>query len=207
MWRHVRSAAVGTARQILPLALAGALALVALLGTQSRSMRDRIVALERRAFLPYAGMVVPAVKATTLTGDTITIGDPPSGGRQVLLFLTTTCGYCRETLPAWRQLAAALRSSAEGVEVIGVSLDSPAATVEYVRKESLTFPIVELPDARMRSLYRAKGVPITLVVGDGGRVLHSRMGALTTQSATDSVFAAVRAPGTVAPDEEVFSIP
>ena len=207
MVRSVRAAAAGAARYVLPFALAGALALVAVLGAQSRGMRDRIVVLERRAFLPYAGMVVPAVQAMTLAGDTITIGDPPSEGRQVLLFFTTTCGYCRETLPAWQQLATTLRSSAEGVEVIGVSLDSPAATVEYVRDESLTFPIVELPDARMRSLYRAKGVPITLVIGDGGRVLHSRMGALTTQNAIDSVFAAVRAPRTEPTDDEVFSIP
>jgi peroxiredoxin len=204
MRRFLGSAAGDTARRVLVLALTGALALVATLGVQSRGMRRSIVALERRAFLPYAGMVVPAVEVTTLVGEPLTIGDPPLEGRQVLLFFTTTCGYCRQTLPAWQQLADTL--GARGPAVVGVSLDSLRPTLDYVREHWLTFPVVELADARMRALYRAKGVPITLVVAEGGRVVHARMGALTTQGAVDSVLAAVRARVNVPLDEEVFSI-
>ncbi len=191
MVRSVRAAAAGAARYVLPFALAGALALVAVLGAQSRGMRDRIVVLERRAFLPYAGMVVPAVKAMTLARDTVTIGDPPSGGRQVLLFFTTTCGFCRQTLPAWHYLADTLRASGEA-EVIGISLDSILPPTDSLRRIGFTFPVIELADPRLRALYRAKSVPTTFVVGEQGNVLHARMGALTTERAIDSVLQAVR---------------
>jgi peroxiredoxin len=188
MRRFLGSAAGDTARRVLVLALTGALALVATLGVQSRGMRRSIMALERRAFLPYAGMVVPVVEVTSLTGETVTIGDPAVEKRQVLLFFTTTCGYCRETLSAWQQIADSL--GVLGHEAIGVSLDSLRPTIDYVREHALTVPVVELADRRMRALYRAKGVPITLVVAEGGRVLHARMGALTTPNAVDSVLSA-----------------
>jgi peroxiredoxin len=154
-------------------------------------MRHRILALEQRAFLPYAGMVVPAVQATTLAGDTVTIGDPPAESRQVLLFFTTTCGFCRQTLPAWQRIADTLRATREA-EIISISLDSALAPADSLLRIGFTFPVIELADPRLRSLYRAKSVPLTLVIGDGGRVLHARLGALTTQNAVDSVLQAVR---------------
>lgn len=154
-------------------------------------MRDRIVALERRAFLPYAGMTVPVVSATSLAGETFQIGDPTPDRPQVLLVFTTTCGFCRQTLPAWHYLADTLRASGDA-EVIGISLDSILPPTDSLRRMGFTFPVIELADPRLRALYRAKSVPTTVVVGEQGRVLHARMGALTTERAIDSVLQAVR---------------
>jgi len=66
------------------------------------------------AFLPYAGMVVPAFAARTLEGDTVTIGDPSAGTRQILSSSPPRAIYCRQTLPAWGQIAETLGALSDG---------------------------------------------------------------------------------------------
>lgn len=206
MSRSMRAIASAAARYVLPLALIGALALVAVLGAQSRALRQRIIALERRAFLPYTGMIVPPFATRTLDGDTVTIGDPVAGSRQVLFFFTTTCGFCRQTLPAWHTIADSMRVSDRSARVIGVSLDSLLVTRRFVSEAALSFAVSEMRDLRMRAVYRAKAVPLTLVVGEGGIILYARLGALTTSAAIDSVLTAIRTQSGPTPATEFLSL-
>ncbi|MGI8843843.1 MAG: peroxiredoxin family protein [Gemmatimonadaceae bacterium] len=95
---------------------------------------------------------------------------------------------------AWRTLAARADSASAlgGVapRVIGLSLDALDATVAYAREHGLRFPVAQFPTRRDQALYRARSVPLILVINDENRVAYSRMGVLTSPAALDSVWRA-----------------
>lgn len=190
---------------LLAVALAMAVVLVLALAGQVRSLRERYVELRRIAYDAYAGMYVPPYTATTLSGDTITLGGP--GQRQLLFFLTTTCPYCQATLATWKALADEAASGAgrpapeEDVRVIGVVLDSTHLVEAYRDEHGLAFPLVVLQDLRYAALFRVTRVPLTMVVdGRAGRVVHARIGELEEPGAIDSIRAALRAPARAEPE-------
>jgi hypothetical protein len=175
-------------------ALVLAIGIVVLLARAHRELETRYQRLAERSAWLHSGSYVPPVPAVSLTGDTLTIGAPPAGVRQVLLVFTTTCPYCRASLPAWQSLAARADStSAHGgvtPRVIGLSLDSLEATMAYVREHGVPFPVAQFPTRRDQALYRARSVPLILVINEQNRVAYSRMGVLTSPAALDSVWRA-----------------
>ena len=182
----------GTVRGFVPAALLAALVLVGVLGVKN-SRLEREVRRERvQEKFPHPGMVVPAFRAATLAGDSVTIGTTVPGGRQVLFYFNSSCPYCLQSLQAWKTIATRLRAPGSSeVGVFGISLDSVSATVRYVAAHGLDFPVLRFPNGKTAAMYRAIGVPITVVLNDDGDVLYGRAGALIG-SAVDSVMAAVR---------------
>jgi peroxiredoxin len=185
--------------RILPfLALVAAAALVVVLAAQKRGLiakyNDLQVKYRQALTEPRPGMYMPAFQTTTLDGRPTTIGQLPAEGRQVLLVYTTTCRFCRSSLPAWKQLTATLEGlRSPAVDVYGVSLDSVDVTRKYAAEHALPYPTVRFPDERLASMYRAGAVPLTLVLDEEGRTVYSRLGELKAQAAIDSVIAAVKA--------------
>jgi hypothetical protein len=175
-------------------ALVLAIGIVVLLARAHRELETRYQRLAERSAWLHPGSYVPPVSAVSLTSDTLTIGAPPAGVRQVLLVFTTTCPYCRASLPAWQSLAARADSTPAlgGVtpRVIGLSLDSLEATIAYVREHGVRFPVARFPTRRDQALYRARSVPLILVIDEENRVAYSRMGVLTSPAALDSVWRA-----------------
>ena len=176
----------------LPLvALAAAAALVIVLARQNRELRVEQVALIDRATLPYAGMWVPAVSATSMDGATLRIGEPGRGGAQLLYFFTTTCQYCRASIPALKQVAA--RVKAPGVAMIGVTDEPAEPTRAYAAGHALPFPVASVPEQRVMGLFRSRTVPLLTVVNADGRATYTRQGVLRGAAAIDSVVSAARA--------------
>ncbi|UCD24386.1 MAG: TlpA family protein disulfide reductase [Gemmatimonadota bacterium] len=153
----------------------------------------RIDTLTERIRHPYVGMYVPTVTLPAVTGDPVLLGGPPGGHVQVLFVFSTSCQYCKASLPAWKQIAAELAAS-EGAEVIGVSIDSVETTRRYLKENGIELPVVSLTDQRLRALYRAGITPQMLIVDARGRVSYARIGALTDGAAVDSVVDAARDP-------------
>jgi len=178
-----------------PVALAVAALLVVVLAFQNRTLREEVQTLRRRSERPYPGLVVPSFRAITIAGDSVMIGEGVPGVRQVLFIFNTTCGFCRETLPYWSKIANELGTEERReVEVYGISVDSEVETRRYVVEEGLSFPVVRFPEARLVRLYRAEGVPRTLVLDHQGEVLYARAGSFGSQSVVDSIIAAAGAP-------------
>lgn len=179
----------------LPLiALAAAAALVLVLARQNRELRVEQVALIDRATLPYAGMWVPAVNATGLDGATLRIGEPGRGGAQLLYFFTTTCQYCRASVPALKQVAARLAEpGARPVAMIGVTDETAEPTRRYAAGHALPFPVASVPERRVMGLFRSRTVPLLTVVNADGRATYTRQGLLESAAAIDSVVSAARA--------------
>lgn len=172
--------------RILYATLGVALSLVVVLAWQQRGLRERYTDLNRRLQVPHAGMLVPTFRAATLSGDSVTIGRVVGGGRQVLLFLTTTCPYCIQSLASWRELVGRCESRAR-VEVFAVSLDSAAQTRSYVARHRLGAATAFLPEPKLAVLYRVRTVPVTMVLDSVGRVLYARRGVFEGSDARDSV--------------------
>lgn len=169
------------------------------LARQNRQLMRDNGELFERATRPYVGMVVPVATAVSLQGDTISLGAPERSVRQVLLFFTTTCSFCRSAIPVWRSLATRVSTIAQA-RVYGVALDSTDSLAAYVEHAGLEFPIVQPSYPRFLHLYRSKAVPLTMVVNDSGRVLYARFGVLDSLVHFDSLLAILAEPNTLTSD-------
>lgn len=174
--------------RIRTLGLLLACAVVLVLSLRLRAAEDDLRAALLRSGTLTVGSYVPAVAVPSAAGDSIRL---PGGERaHVLLFLTTTCGYCQESVPAWKELirrAAALPD----VGITLVSLDSLEATRAFLESHGLETPTAVFTDPRHRSFYRTGGVPQTAVVDRNARVVYSRP-ELFTFSAIDSVLSVLQ---------------
>ncbi|UCD24379.1 MAG: TlpA family protein disulfide reductase [Gemmatimonadota bacterium] len=111
---------------------------------------------------------------------------PSVGHVQILFVFTTTCQYCKASLPAWKQIAAELAAS-ERAEVVGVSIDSVEPTRRYLVEHGIELPVVSFTDRRLLALYRAGTTPQTLIIDADGRVGYSHLGAVTDPLVIDSI--------------------
>jgi len=184
--------------RILPYAaLVAAAALVVVLGQQKRALIGRYDDLQQRYYRalrePLPNSYLPTFQTATLEGQPVTIGQLPQAGRQVLLVYTTTCPYCKASLPAWKKIAGVVDTmTSPRAQVYGVSLDSADVTRRYSAAHRLPYRTVRFPDPRLVSMYRAGAVPLTLVLDEQGRTVYSRVGELSAPAAVDSVIAAVK---------------
>lgn len=146
----------GFSKWAVAAALAAAVALVAVLGMQRRAQDERYAALLRDTSLPRGRMYVPTFTAPTVDGSSVTVGERRDGGKQVLFLFTTTCPYCKASLPAVREVAlAAAQELAPGATMYGIVLDSLSLAAEYASVNDLRFPIVEFPARKLR-VHRAE---------------------------------------------------
>jgi peroxiredoxin len=175
-------------RLAAPVALTVAAALVVVLGMRVRALNRENEELFRRFTRPSAGMYVPAFTTRSTDSATVTVGSPAR--RQVLFVFTTTCPFCRTSIPAWTRIGRAAEAAYGRGAAVGLSLTGADSTLAYVRGHGLAYPVAGFPDTRTRSLYRSRMVPVTLVVDSTGRVVFSRIGEVTEGVATDSVLAA-----------------
>lgn len=172
------------------LAMASAL-LVALAG-RHRALRETFVEHRRSDMRIQEGEYVPAFTGLSVSGDTVTVGDLPTPTRQIVVFLTSTCPFCHETMPKWKEIAtrlAALPPPQHRVEMVALTTDSAYTAKTYAESNQLPFPLVPFQSRRIASLYRARVVPQTIVIDNTGRVLFARHGVIKTVQAVDSVIA------------------
>ena len=181
------------ARVLVLAALLGAAGLVVVLAAQNREFREQVRHLRRERRILHEGVVVPAFRTTTLAGDSVLIGDPPEGGRQLLMILNAACPYCRETLPYWKNVVRRIRADTVAIQAYAVSLDPDSVTRAYLTEHAFDVPAIRFPDERTAAVYRAIGVPITVVIGAGGQVLYGRGGAITRTETVDSLLAVLGA--------------
>lgn len=176
----------------LPWALVALLtAMLVLLSSRHRKLREDFLEHRRSDGRAAVGMFVPAFTAKTVTGEDRTVGTPVPGGAQILLYLTSTCPYCKLTLPYWKQLPQRLAARpAPKTELLAVTTDSVGAAEAYARANTLPFLLVPFPDRKLMAMYRAFSTPQTVVIDSTGRVIYSRHGVITNMTAIDSVITA-----------------
>ncbi len=175
---------------VLVAGLAAAAVLVVVLASQKCDLLARIEGLTIQLRDPHAGMYVPGVALPTVSGDSVLLGQAPSGQVQVLFVFSTRCRYCKASLPAWKGIAQEFSHNSQ-VAVVGISVDSLQLTRKYVVEHGLEFPIVSFDEGRLRALYRAGITPQILIVDGDGKVSYARIGAVSDPVVIDSIVEAV----------------
>ncbi len=133
--------------------------------------------------IPDDGYVIPRVgnqaieyPAVTLAGDTVTLASLE--GRVVLLNLWATwCVPCREETPYLQALYE--EHTAEGLEVVGISLDTGDAADQvemFVEEYEVTYTILHDPQMRGMELYQVPGLPATFLIDREGILRWIRYG-------------------------------
>ena len=103
-------------------------------------------------------------------------------GQPLLLnFWATWCPPCVEELPMLNTFYRKRR--AQGWNVVGLAIDQPSSVRKFLDRLPLDFPVglAGLGGTELgRSLGNLTGgLPFTVVLGQGGRVLHRKMGQVT----------------------------
>jgi thioredoxin-dependent peroxiredoxin len=126
------------------------------------------------------GDPAPAFELTTDTGETLRLADLT--GKRVVLYAypaAMTPGCTTEACD-FRDSLSALKAT--GLEVVGISPDSPAKLANFRDREGLNFPLVSDPDKSVLTAYGAFGekqnygrtvqgvIRSTFVIGPDGRI-------------------------------------
>ena len=124
------------------------------------------------------GERVPDVALPDLHGRPVAIPDSYAGRPVLINLWASWCGPCVTEMPALQAFAAS--QGANGVQVVGIALDDPAAVRAFVARTGVTYPILidapDLDDAGVR-LGNPKGVlPYSILVSSDGRLLKQRIG-------------------------------
>ena len=130
------------------------------------------------------GEAVPDLRLADLrTGDRRPLVAP--GRTRLLNYWASWCSPCREEMPLLDGFAAS--QGANGVEVVGIALDSPAEAERFLAEVPVRFPLlVETPGPADSSvvLGNRRGVlPFTVLVDAEGRLLKTHYGPFPDEAA------------------------
>jgi thiol-disulfide isomerase/thioredoxin len=103
-------------------------------------------------------------------------------GPMIVNFWASTCGPCREEMPA---LAAYARQQS-AVQVLGIDLLDlqPAAALQLARDSKVGYPLLADPAGNLvgrKPVPRGVGLPYTVFVDSTGRVVHVEAGAMKSE--------------------------
>jgi thiol-disulfide isomerase/thioredoxin len=182
-----------TARILLVAVIAGTLGLAASLlttgpGPLLRSeLGQRALAawLAARAPHPAAGTVVarpgevvPAMALPDLRGRAVSLPAAYAGRPLLINLWASWCGPCASEMPELQRFSR--QQAANGVQVIGIALDDPAAVRTFVQRLGVTYPVLlDTPgpaDAGVRLGNPAGVLPYTVLVSPRGVLLKQRIG-------------------------------
>jgi hypothetical protein len=137
---------------------------VLLLAMQNRELKAQLAQLSRPQIPPEAlkqgDSFVPLVLLDDSGAETpLRFG--PGEPRSLLLFFSTNCPACRQTLPVWSEL---LEAPPAGLRVAGVRTGSQVEDIPY-----LSFPVYTVQDATSL-VGKIPYIPSTLILDSEGTV-------------------------------------
>jgi peroxiredoxin len=162
------------------------------LAMQMRPLREQARELALRKALPYIGQVQPTLRAASLGGDSVTIGETRSHRAQLLLIFSPSCPFCRQSMPAWQRAAAQLATPRDSVDVVWLSLGTADSTRAWADEHQVREPVLLMPKGKPRATWRIKGVPLTLVLDWQGQVRYVRGAVIRDGATVDSIVRAAR---------------
>ena len=115
------------------------------------------------------GKKAPSFSAVTLLGKTMDAKDF-ANKPLVINFWSTWCVPCKDELPSMQKLYESLRF--DGFEIIAISIDreNKEKIKKYVKKYSLTFPVLLDPSQKVRKNYYIMGLPTSYLIGSDGKL-------------------------------------
>ena len=115
----------------------------------------------------------------------------------ILNFWATWCPPCKKEMPAFVRLQQ--RYGAQGVQFVGIALDTRDEVAKFVAEHGIDFPILAGEDdvaIYMQRLGNQIGaLPFTVVVDRGGEIRHTHQGEWVEADAEQVIKAHLAAPG------------
>ena len=119
---------------------------------------------------PEKGDVVPAFETLAADGKPSKL-DFPKGSKTVLLFFLSSCPVCHKMIPEWNS---AYERRPKNLTVVGVIMDQEPPG--FFSTLSIAFPVVRSPGREFLRSLNVNRAPVTLRVGDGGRIEDVALG-------------------------------
>lgn len=113
---------------------------------------------------PSKGDVVPAFETMATDGRAQKV-DFPKGSKTVLLFFLSGCPVCHKMIPEWNR---AYERRPKDLRVLGVIMDQEPPG--FWGTMAISFPVVRAPGREFLRGLNVNRAPLTLRVGEGGRV-------------------------------------
>ncbi|WP_368565675.1 TlpA disulfide reductase family protein [Pseudoxanthomonas sp. UTMC 1351] len=124
------------------------------------------------------GDAMPSVVLPGLDGERIDISAQYRGRPILINVWASWCGPCVEEMPELE--AFAKTQAADGVQVIGLALDTPEGVRDFLQRVPVSYPIVlDTPGPADASVWlgNTRGVlPYTVLVGADGRIVKQKIG-------------------------------
>ena len=165
--------------------MVGVVALAAVLGlgtgvyyVATTPQETRFPAVDRAAAVPAKpGDAMPAITLPDVDGRPVDFAG--FGGRPLLINVWASwCGPCVEEMPMLATFAAA--QPADGVQVVGLAIDTPEGVRDFLDRVPVKYPIVieqPAPDDASVRLGNGKGLlPYTVLVGAEGKIVKQKLG-------------------------------
>jgi len=99
----------------------------------------------------------------------------------IVNFWATWCGPCREEIPVLLRVQA--KHASNGVQVVGISIDSVDKVREFAIEYRIAYPLVmgtmDTVDLTRRLGNKAAGLPYTIVLDRTGRVVKTHLGGIS----------------------------
>jgi peroxiredoxin len=149
-----------------------------------RALRDFAAQAKDRP--DWIGRCVPNVTLTQLSGSYVSLAK--LRGKPILLdFWGSYCGPCRRTTLHAQELANQFKSS--GLTVLTLTQDTAQDAKLWTDYNHVSLPVLLDPDGGAFKAFDVRGVPVTILVDENGKVVHYWVG-LVDLSAMDSVLSA-----------------
>jgi peroxiredoxin len=88
----------------------------------------------------------------------------------LLFFFSTSCPHCENAAGVWSRLAG--MTDRRRIEVLGISLDDPGPTRDFIERHGLRFPVSSIVNADYPNENGINGVPTTILVDAGAVVVN-----------------------------------
>ncbi|MFT4198932.1 MAG: TlpA disulfide reductase family protein, partial [Pseudoxanthomonas sp.] len=129
------------------------------------------------------GDLLPALVLPDLDGRSVALGEAWRGRRLLLNVWASWCRPCREEMPALDRFAR--RQGPQGVQVVGIALDTPDNVRAYLQRVPVAYPqLLASPgpaDASVQ-LGDSRGLlPYSVLVGADGRIERQKLGPLSSE--------------------------
>lgn len=151
-----------------------------LLIKQNRELKAAIAGNQPEFLKP--GDHVRSFAANTLSGkrQMVTYAASP---KTVLLVFRPECPACERALPYWKGIKTVCDQN--GYQIFGVSLDSSANTSDFLKARGLNLEVFAGVDPQFRNSYKLNLTPLTIVIGNDGKVERVWPGAFNENSKTE----------------------
>ncbi len=98
----------------------------------------------------------------------------------IVNFWATWCAPCVQEMPELNQLA--VDNAAQGIQVIGIGIDTPSNIVEFGNRLKISYPLYSAgmsgTDLSRNFGNKAGGLPYTVLIGADGQVKKTYLGKL-----------------------------